>query len=527
MRRLGTVGLLFAVVVTLPRAAQAGGFDIPDVGTEALGRGGAFVAKADSPLALYYNIAGMARQRGTRLLINANLVFHDMAFTREGSYRGTPGDPRTPWAGKPYPTIHNAAGFGYQPFAGITTDGGYFERWTFGLGVYSPPGVGKRQYGVRRTVTVKGKTEEGGLVDRETPRYEVDLPENDDGSEWTSTKPTVRAPAPSRYDIAETNLTILFPTLAVAYHPVKFLDVGAAIQWVVGSFDLMKANMSPLGESTCVGSPDYPNCDSYGNIRTTVQTVGFILSALAHPADWLDVGLTWRPQINLDSSGYIHPYPTIASGTQLNNFPATFSIKLPHILRWGVRAVSRYSDGTERADVELDGTLERWSVEDAARVRSDAFIGFGGYDDGKLVVDNPHNYKDTFSIRLGGAYNHRVSSTSRVILRWGGYYDSPTTKVDDTHLDGYTTEKVAFTVGVGLKYQGFTFDLAYAGLWMPDRVVTATPIRAGSSTNGTRWTDADPNIPVGNGRYESSLQYLSLGMTVNFEEFGRSVLYRN
>ena len=43
-------------------AARAGGFDIPDLGTEPLGRGGAFVAKADSPIAIYYNVAGMARR---------------------------------------------------------------------------------------------------------------------------------------------------------------------------------------------------------------------------------------------------------------------------------------------------------------------------------------------------------------------------------------------------------------------------------------------------------------------------------
>ena len=48
----------FAVIIAIAhihcfgRPARAGGFDIPDLGTEALGRGGAFVAKADSPLAI-------------------------------------------------------------------------------------------------------------------------------------------------------------------------------------------------------------------------------------------------------------------------------------------------------------------------------------------------------------------------------------------------------------------------------------------------------------------------------------------
>ena len=58
-----------------PRTASAGGFDIPDQGTESLGRGGAFVAKSDSPLALYNNVASLAKMRGTRLLVDVNLVF--------------------------------------------------------------------------------------------------------------------------------------------------------------------------------------------------------------------------------------------------------------------------------------------------------------------------------------------------------------------------------------------------------------------------------------------------------------------
>lgn len=42
-------------------------------GAEALGRGGAFVAKADSPLALEYNVAGLAQLRGTQVLLDASL----------------------------------------------------------------------------------------------------------------------------------------------------------------------------------------------------------------------------------------------------------------------------------------------------------------------------------------------------------------------------------------------------------------------------------------------------------------------
>ena len=478
------------------------------------------------------------------MLLDVNLVFHDMAFTRAGSYSGTACgqltdamaaascQSNTPWAGQPYPTIHNQAGFAYQPFVAVTTDGGWFENWTFGLAVYSPPGIGKRQYGTARDVAVSYKNSSGNTVQTTTPRYETNLPQSDNGRSFTSPNQTSTAPAPSRYDIVATDFTILTPTLAAAYHAMKYLDLGLGVQWVVGEFNLLNANITNSGPTLCGANGDGPNCDSYGLVRTTVQTVGFLLSALIHPSDAIDIGLTYRPQIDLNSTGTIHPYPTVASPVPLADFPASFSIKLPHILRAGVRAVSRYSDRTERADIELDATYENWSVEDFARVRSDNFL-LGG-SDGKLVVDVPHHFNDTFSVRLGGAYNQRLGALSRLILRAGAYYDSPTADEKWTHLDTYTSEKVGVTLGLGIKHKGFTFNVAYAGIYMPNRTVnndcTNTPsdcLRAGSATNGTRWEPADPTVFINNGRYESTMHIVSLGMTVDFDEFSSRSLAAN
>ncbi|MCU1282808.1 MAG: Long-chain fatty acid transport protein, partial [bacterium] len=81
MKRIAIV----LAVLGLPTAAFAGGFEIPDNGTEALGRGGTFTAKADSPLAIQYNVAGLAKQRGTNLLFDSNIVIQDYEFTRAGS----------------------------------------------------------------------------------------------------------------------------------------------------------------------------------------------------------------------------------------------------------------------------------------------------------------------------------------------------------------------------------------------------------------------------------------------------------
>src|SRR5436309_15578013 len=104
---------ILVALVGLPSVAFAGGFEFPGNGAEALGRGATFTAKADSPLALDYNIAGLAKQRGTKLLLDANLVIQDYEFTRAGNYpvenapmSMTP----LPYSGIPYPKNQNHAG---------------------------------------------------------------------------------------------------------------------------------------------------------------------------------------------------------------------------------------------------------------------------------------------------------------------------------------------------------------------------------------------------------------------------------
>src|SRR5215831_4888425 len=96
-------GVLALLVGLLTGAtAWAGGIEFPTLGTEALGRGGAFVATADDGTAAYHNPAGFAQQRGTRITVGASLIGMDLSFRRAGSYSGGP------YNGQPYPTVSNS-----------------------------------------------------------------------------------------------------------------------------------------------------------------------------------------------------------------------------------------------------------------------------------------------------------------------------------------------------------------------------------------------------------------------------------
>ncbi len=82
---------------------------MPGNGSEALGRGAAFVAKADDPTAIEYNPAGLAVQRGTKLLLDGHLIMSSYGFQRYGAYPGAR-SAQQPWAGLSYPRVSDQSG---------------------------------------------------------------------------------------------------------------------------------------------------------------------------------------------------------------------------------------------------------------------------------------------------------------------------------------------------------------------------------------------------------------------------------
>jgi long-subunit fatty acid transport protein len=486
MRARTFLWIMGCTTAALPAAAWAGGFEFPANGTEALGRGGAFTAKADSPLALEYNVAGLARQRGTRLLLDSNLHFDRYAFAPDpGSPLHDPNQPVvTDQARKPF----------YAPFIGVSSDFGYFDRWAFAVGLYGPSAIGKRDYGT----------------------------------------------GPTRYDVVSTNLLTLFPTAAMAVAPSRFVDLGLALHLQYGSYELGNRSKAP---PFCTMEP--PNlykdldCDTQTRIsaRSSVNPM-LSLGVLVHPTRYLDIGLNVRSGANL-SARTILANGTLeardAAGDPLGMAqPAEFETNLPWIFRLGVRYAYR-KGGREVADIEVNGTYELWGVSEreGARLRA-AHPVFAGRQIDLLL---PHYYKDTYSVRLGGAYN-QPAGPALVTIRLGLFYDSSATDSGDTRLDINTLPKVAPTLGLGVRWRGLTLNLAYAYIHSFSRTVTDGRLRAVDGNCGRPLTknprsrmEADALCmnqftgsdlaPVNNGTFSGHDHLLSLGLTVLFEELIR------
>jgi long-chain fatty acid transport protein len=104
----------------------AGGYQINEQGARAVGMGGAFVARASDPSAIYYNPAGLVDQKGINVLGGLDLII-----------------PSTSFAGiAPLPTA--SVSTNSQVFTPINLYGTYQvnDDIVVGLGIYNPFGLG-------------------------------------------------------------------------------------------------------------------------------------------------------------------------------------------------------------------------------------------------------------------------------------------------------------------------------------------------------------------------------------------------
>jgi hypothetical protein len=130
--------------------AEAGGFDMPGIGTRGLGRAGAYGVRTDSPLALHLNPANLARLSGINAELNLHIASLQSCFDRdgtptrdgEGGVRAqdtdTPGNASdfgnpSDYADIEYPEVCNARGTVPDPAAGAVVSAARAHRPRRGL----------------------------------------------------------------------------------------------------------------------------------------------------------------------------------------------------------------------------------------------------------------------------------------------------------------------------------------------------------------------------------------------------------
>lgn len=114
--------LVVCVALVWTSAVFASGFQINEHGAKAMGMGGAFVAQASDPSAIFFNPAGLGFRKGFSAMLGATLI---MPTTTHTSPSGVPTD--------------MVSQVFYPPNAYVTYG---TDKWSFGLGFFAPYGLG-------------------------------------------------------------------------------------------------------------------------------------------------------------------------------------------------------------------------------------------------------------------------------------------------------------------------------------------------------------------------------------------------
>ena len=483
--------------------ASAGGLEYAGQGARALGRGGAMAARADDPMVLAHNPAGLAELRGTQLLLDMNLALMDACVDPAGYYGygayagGSPSrlpDPETgetvelplgPDTSNPamtQPAVAAAKAYYYDPYDTVCLDQQIVPvpQLAWAMRVTEDLGIGF-----------------GFIFPAVTP-----------GGSWGSDYGVIRnergelRPAATRYMLLKSSNLGIFPTLGAGYRLLKELRVGLAVEW--GVFAINNYTMAPAGGGT---SP-------HNDVRAHTKAQDWLVPAATAsihvvPDDAIDIVLAFRWQDGIDAAGTqdletgvfdpnFDPYTT--TGIEVKSL----RIELPWKLRAGIRYADRLAprvSGTgadetdyavgdvihdplqdERFDIELDVEYQMNSrfKEQVIEYGQGGRINFRAAGSDTLsftpypVPEVPRTviqkqWQDQVSVRLGGAYNILPGMLG---LSAGAHYETRGVDPSYMQIDFFPLQRIGLHGGVIVRVMNaIDLVLSYAHIFQEELVV--------------------------------------------------------
>lgn len=518
-------------------SAQAGGYDMPGLGTRGLGRAGAWGVRADSPLALHLNPANLARLSGINAELSLHLASLQSCFDRDGTpTRDGAGEPRanendtaanasdfgnpSDYGDIEYPEVCNGAGIFPIPQLGLSFSP--HERVGIGIGLIAKNNVGHRTF--------------GGVGRDNIGTYAV------------PGAPTGRLPVSSRYDVIEANVLLAFVAVGAGVELHPRLRVGATFGYGFASTGFTPA-VAPLAFQD-FARDIIAEVDAHDRF---VPRIAF--SVDAEPVDGLEVmaGFTWtgdvkasgdlnlRPvfwgdidaQVNRPVAGFddgwedvTYPVRLRAPQTSVINFGARYAMARPGARTTtdrvnGVPAPEAGEGGVSRPfdpmrdevfDLELDvvvtlgGRVDTFSVN-STPVDGQRLVSGVLTLPGPPPIDLPHNWKTQVMVALGGDINVLPEAFA---LRWGLVYESHGVEAGYERLDFTPWQLFGGSFGLTARIQRFELSLGYmyTHYFTVNNSPTQAQVRAPSA--------AGPGEIINAGRFTASANLVSLGLSYRF-----------
>lgn len=506
MRQSLRIGAASALVLAAGTAQATDVLEFPDNGTEQLSRGGAWVARATNPLATFYNPAGLAGQEAGALL-DVNLVFNDVCFTRKG-----PGQ-TIQAVDVQYPAdVCDDTTLTPIPSAGIVYP--LSDRLGIGLS-FTPPSV----YGSLTFPETVGVTNNFGVEQQ--------------------------VPSPMRYMLLEQSGIVLNTTLGAGYEVTPGLRLGAGFVWGLSKLRVTNANMSISPVQQPDGSFRDPlDTDVLAQVDVADWFIpGFVIGVLYSPLRQLDVGLAIQAQEAFDAHGDlttkanywtnngVSDNPTVTDSSDIEPGLAHFRLPNPLEVRLGVRfhqprdAKAPIGAGEARDpiaddvfDVELDVSYTRNSVYDQITLRFPErpvieVLGTGGTV--PQNADVPLAIKgDTIGLRLGGEY---VVLPDRLAVRAGGWWEPDVQRPEYLNVAVVATQRIGLAGGVAVRFGPLDVEAGYMHVFFD--TLDNDGNGAVRVVSGDASAQPVPNrspYPINGGKVSQSANIVSVGGTLRF-----------
>ncbi|MFK7989252.1 MAG: OmpP1/FadL family transporter [Sandaracinaceae bacterium] len=467
--------------------AEAQGFEYAAPGTRSLGRGGAFMARADDPMALGYNPAALAFLPGYQLSLGSHVAFYDACVERSGTYDDSDvsgnaaldsryGFPESGtadnWVNQPFPRVCRETIPGPSPQ--LVFSGHPLPELGFAVGLLAPAAVGSGAWG-----DGQGSVDVDGTL----------------------------LPSPTRYQLVSQNLLLFHPSIGVGFSPFKELAIGVTLQWGMALVDYAVHTSSGFG-------PEDPAED----VRTELSVQDWFVPAIiasVHivPIDELDIVVMARISDSINAEGDLRlttgvngtgmpgsldPAETLIQGTQLSaGQPWQFGLSA----RYAERIHRRYRDPEEASrvngrvedrmqnevwDLELDVvySLNRQVTDFVvtqpagasaqvceANASPEACDGTSFDATLPSQLSLPHGWQDQLSVRVGADWNVVPGA---IALRLGSHFVTNGLNDSFAIADFLPGMRLGLHLGATFRFDRFDVSIAYAHIFQFDHTVRAS-----------------------------------------------------
>ncbi len=488
--------LVSACLLLLCVEGRAGALEVPDLGTVALGRGGAFTARADNLSAFYYNPAGLTKSKGPNLLLGVTLFNLNVDYQRAGSTDASGGVGRVAIGGV---EVYNPP----QDYSVVGPENPEPSNYRSISGQRSISPLPSMVFGWGDAFNVEGLALALGVI---TP-----------SSFWL---PEYPADGPGRYAIRDGQFLIASAGLGVAYAINRYIQLGGVF---LGGAALLDMGVA-IRPAPRLADPLFYNENLGGDANLSIDTADWfapsgIFGVQSNPLDWLELGVAVKLPQKISAEGkakYTAPTDDLTNSALVpGKDKVTLSLHFPWVVRAGVRYIHRYFD------IEADFVWENWSSFDRFLFDMDADLNQDTESENGAIVTMPNaevpkHFRDTYSVRLGG---DAEVWPSHLALRLGGYYQTSAYPENNEtfNLDFPFGEQVG--LGGGLTWHTCDYldvNVAYLHVFQFDVDVTEGVVQQIGLTSERDGEEIKTGNTVNDGSYDVSINMISISLEGHF-----------